>query len=103
VEGLGGEEDLDDQRRRSVVFYIAGLPSLDVVLVLVRLVNVQVEPAVHPLRVCFLGVGRRQLDPRLQDDQGGLCVVVLDDLVQPLHLARSVVRSLVLSRGRKVL
>ena len=97
MERLGAEEDLDDQRRGPVLFYITVFPSLDVVSVLVRLIDVEVEPAIYSLGISLLGVGGSELDAGLQDDEGRLGVEVLDDLIESLHLDDGFVRRLVLT------
>lgn len=103
MERFGAKEYFDDQGRWTVVVDIAGLPPLDVVSVLIGLINVEVEPAVYSLGIGLLRVGGSQINSGLKDDEGGLCVKVLDDLVESLHLNDGVIRRLVLTSRSKVL
>jgi hypothetical protein len=92
------QEDLNDKRRRSVVFQIASSPSSNVFPVVIGLIEFDIEPLVDSLDISVgLGVGRGEVDSRMEDDEGGLGVEVLNDLVESLHLGSRVVLRLVLS------
>jgi hypothetical protein len=98
MERVGRQEDFDNQRRGPIVFQITCSPPPDIIFVVVCFIQFNVEPSIHSFDLCVgFRVGRGEVNSRVQDDKSGLCMEILHNLVEALHLSGRVVCRLLLS------